>query len=181
MNFRANASSGLGRQATAIRHEFVIGPLRKRSAFQQKARLYYCIRCKWSFLVCGSKVAVLHEDGGALGRDEGLHRFATFEEGPCPVLEAFRSAASLNTGPSEPHFRRGCDERVHLVSRRVRLRSERPRPVLHVVSQVREDLARGGALSNCLSALGSAIDIRRLTARVQPGWFWRTSTSTRRG
>jgi hypothetical protein len=127
----------------ATRHEFVIGPLCKHAVFQKKARLYYCIRCKWSFLVCGGKVVVLDEDGSPLGGDGGRRRFATFEEGPCPVLEAFVSAASFNTGPSQPQLNRECDvELGHLVPSYLHTRSGRRQPALHAVSRMREDLAR---------------------------------------
>ena len=134
MNFWANGSSTLDRRR-ATRHQFVIGPLCERAIFQRKARLYYCIRCKWSFLVCGGRVAVLDEDGNPLGGDESLRKFATFEEGPCPVLEAFVSTASFD-GCSGSRTRE-CDEPVHLVPRHAHIRSERRRPVLHIVSRVR--------------------------------------------
>jgi len=71
-----------------MRHEFVIGPLCDSALFERKAKLYYCIQCKWSFLVCESKVEVLDEGGNPLAGDEISGRFGTFEEGPCPVLEA---------------------------------------------------------------------------------------------
>jgi hypothetical protein len=81
MNFWANCSSRLYRRPSATRHEFVVGRLPKPAGLHQKAGLYYCIRCKWSFLVCGSQVAVLDEDGSPLGGDGSRRRFATFEEG----------------------------------------------------------------------------------------------------
>jgi len=143
MKFWANHSTGLSPCTKATQHEFVIGPLCRHAVFQEKARLYYCIRCKWSFLVCGGKVVVLDEDGSPLGGDEGLHRFATFEEGPCPVLEAFVSAASFDTGPSQPQLKRARDvELGQLVPSHVHTRSWHRQPVLHAVSRMREDLAR---------------------------------------
>lgn len=77
-----------------MRHHFVIGPLCDSELFRRKARLYYCVRCRWSFLVCGSKLVVLDQGGNPVAGDESLRRFATFAEGPCPVLEAFASASS---------------------------------------------------------------------------------------
>jgi hypothetical protein len=74
-----------------MQHEFVIGPLCDSELFGRKARLYYCSRCKWSFLVCGSKVAVLDEGGNRLARDDSFRRFDALEESPCPVLEALAS------------------------------------------------------------------------------------------
>lgn len=90
------------------RHEFVIGPLCKCAAFDANARLYYCIRCKWSFFVCGTRVAVLDGAGNPLTGEHSLRRFKTFEDGPCPVLEAFASAAAELT-PAEPQLRRQSD------------------------------------------------------------------------
>jgi len=55
------------RRDRSLRHEFVVGPLCDSSLSERKARLYYCIRCKWNFLVCGSKVAVLDELAHRLG------------------------------------------------------------------------------------------------------------------
>src|SRR5215472_10291790 len=134
MNFWVNRFKSLGRRPTGTRHAFVIGPLCKSAIFQQKARLYNCVRCKWSFFVCGGKVVVLDEDGGPLGGDGSRRRFTTFEKGPCPVLEAFVSAASFNTGPLEPQFRKECDvEPGNLVSSHLRVRFDRPRLALRVV------------------------------------------------
>jgi hypothetical protein len=126
----------------SLRHEFLIGPLCNTSLFPKEARVYYCFRCKWSFLVCGSKVAVLDEDGSLLAGAESLRRFNTLEEGPCPVLEAFVSAPPLDAHPLEPQFRRKFDEPGYLASRHVRTGSGRPGPVLRVLSRVREDLGR---------------------------------------
>jgi len=143
MNFWVNRFKSLGRRPTDTRHAFVIGPLCKSAIFQQKARLYYCVRCKWSFLVCGGKVVVLDEDGGPLSGDVSHRRFATFEEGPCPVLEAFVSAASFNTCPLEPQSRKECDVGPgHLAPSHLHVRFNRPRLALRVVSRTREDSAR---------------------------------------
>ena len=140
MNLWQHHSRAVERQPTAIRHEFVIGPLCRPSVLHQEARLYYCIRCKWSFLVCGSKVAVLDEDGSPLLGEDSLRRFKTFQEGPCPVLEAFASAASLDIGPVASDLRKQCDESSHLASRHIRARPGRSRPMLRVLSRVREAL-----------------------------------------
>jgi hypothetical protein len=135
MKFWANHLASLEPRRMATRHEFVIGPLCKHTVFQQKARLYYCMRCQWSFLVCGSKVAVLDEDGSPLGGDESRRRFTTFEEGPCPVLEAFVSAASFNTDLPKPQFSKESDaEPGHLAPPHLHTRSGRRRPALQVVS-----------------------------------------------
>jgi hypothetical protein len=139
MNLWQNHPGAIDRPM-ATRHEFVIGPLCRHAPFQREARLYYCIRCKWSFLVCGSTVAVLDEEGRPLAGDGSLRRFQTFEEGPCPVLEAFAAAASLDVGAIEANFRREWDGSSHLASGHVRSRPSRVRPMLRVLSRVREGL-----------------------------------------
>jgi hypothetical protein len=112
VKFWESSAPALKRPSRSLRHEFVIGPLCDSNLSPGKARLYYCIKCKWSFLVCGSEVAVLDEDGSPLIGKESLRRFNTFEEGPCPVLEAFVSAAlphagSLRLLDSSDFFRNG--------------------------------------------------------------------------
>ena len=98
------------RHNRTLRHEFVIGPLYDSNLSPGKARLYYCVKCKWSFLVSGSKVAVLGEDGSPLVGEESLRRFNTFEEGPCPVLEASASAAPPDVGTFRLPLRSKSDE-----------------------------------------------------------------------
>jgi hypothetical protein len=83
-------SGALEWREKTVQHEFVIGPLCDSALFGRKARLYYCVQCKWSFLVCGSKFAVLDESGNRFNGDESSRRSVTFEK-PCPVLEAFAS------------------------------------------------------------------------------------------
>jgi hypothetical protein len=105
MNLRYSPSTA-GPRSMATRHEFVIGPRCQHAAFKQETRLYYCIHCKWRFLVCGSQVAVLDEDGTPLVGQESLQRFKTFEEGPCSVLEAFASAALFGVGSVDSNSHR---------------------------------------------------------------------------
>lgn len=87
----------------------MIAPPRESPMFQRKARLYYCIRCKWSFLVCERRVIVLDEHGRPLPGTKGAERFDTFDEGPCPGLEVLRSS------PARPglcrQFQIGKEER----------------------------------------------------------------------
>jgi len=82
-------SNALEWREKTVRHEFVIGPLCDSALFGRKARLYYCIQCKWSFLVCGSKVAVLDEGGSPLNGNESSTRFSADEDDRCPILETF--------------------------------------------------------------------------------------------
>src|SRR5208282_6482124 len=91
MRLRRTHSSDPYRCHTTARHEFVIGPLCDSEVFGRKVRLFYCLRCRWSFLVCGNKVALVDEGGNSLAGDENSGRSGNFEEGLCPVLEAFAS------------------------------------------------------------------------------------------
>src|ERR1700728_962164 len=97
-------------RAARLKHDFVIGPQRHNELFGRPARLYYCVRCKWSFMVCGSTVAVLDEDGSPVAGEESLRRFNTLAEGPCPVLEAFVSATLAASNALRPPVRKKRDE-----------------------------------------------------------------------
>ncbi|HWX37341.1 MAG TPA: hypothetical protein VNZ53_59245, partial [Steroidobacteraceae bacterium] len=68
-------------QIRSYRHEFAIGPLCDSALFGRKARLYYCIRCNWRFLVSEKKVVVLDELGHPMAGPDSSTRFATFAEG----------------------------------------------------------------------------------------------------
>jgi hypothetical protein len=127
---------------TSARHDFVIGPLCNTTLSDRKGRLYYCRLCNWSFLVCGSKVAVLDENGNPLVGVESLDRFRTFEEGPCPVLETFASAALANLDKSRLSLWRKTDERSSMAPRVIPIGPARPRPLFRVYSRLREDLGR---------------------------------------
>jgi hypothetical protein len=151
MNSWQNRSSAFSQRPRTTQHEFAIGPLCKHGGSAREARVYYCIRCKWSFLVCGRKVAVLAEDSSPISGDESLHRFATFEEGPCPAFETFAPVSSFNAGPSQPHFRKKGENADHLAAPRPQLRLGRPRRVVDIVNRVREDLP--SVLSNHVIAV----------------------------
>jgi len=124
------------------RHEFVIGPLRDSNLSSHKARIYYCRLCKWSFLVCGNRVAVIDEDGRPLVGRESSIRFSTFEEGPCPVLEAFSSASMADVDKSQQPFRSEYHEPSNLASANFPTRPDRPRPLLRVFTGLRENIGR---------------------------------------
>jgi hypothetical protein len=78
-----------------LRHNFAIGPLRDSYLFNGQARLYYCTRCRWSFLVSNNVVAVIDDQGRPLVGEEAKAQFRSFESGPCPVLQGL----ALETGP----------------------------------------------------------------------------------
>ena len=130
------------RRDRSLRHEFVVGPLCDSSLSERKARLYYCIRCKWNFLVCGSKVAVLDERGNPLTGTESSDRFNTFAEGPCPVLEALTWDIPNGTETAAIAPWRNGNESRNLAPSNIRLGSTRPRPLFRVFSRVRENLGR---------------------------------------
>jgi hypothetical protein len=124
------------------RHVFVIGPLCDTSLSARKARIYYCRLCDWSFLVAGSKVAVLDARGEPVVGAESLRRFSTFAEGPCPALEAFAAAALGEPVQPRLSLRRKFDELGNLASSHFRARSRQPRPLLRLLGGMRENLGR---------------------------------------
>jgi len=142
MNFWRKRTSLQNGLATRLRHDFVIGPQRHSDLFGQAARLYYCVRCKSSFLVCGSKVAVLDEDDVPLTGEESLRRFRTFGEGPCPVLETFVSAVMAREETLRPPSRGKRVEPVSLAPAapvHMPAWSARSRPSLRLLTRMREN------------------------------------------
>jgi hypothetical protein len=129
------------RRPVSSRHEFVIG-LRDSNLFSGKERLYYYKLCKWSFLVCGTSVAVVDEDGQPLVGDESFNRFNAFGDGPCPVLETFASEVLADVDKSRLSLRSKYDELSNLASGHFPTRPHRTRPVLRVFAGLRENLGR---------------------------------------
>jgi hypothetical protein len=146
MNFwRKHTNLQNGLTTTRLRHDFLIGPQRHSDLFEKPARLYYCCRCKFSFLVCGSKVAVLNEDEVPITGEESLRRFNTFGEGPCPVLEAFVSAAVARAEtlrPSSRSKRQEPNDVAPAAPFQMPPWTTRPRPSLRLLTRVREDFGR---------------------------------------
>ncbi len=132
VNLSQSRPKAVKQRQLATRHEFVIGPLCVTSVFHKPARVYYCMRCQWSFLVLGSKVAVLDDHGRPVCCDESLQRFRTFREGPCPVLQEFISAEPFNPVASE--FRPRSESGTDSDPGQPCPRSDR-RPLLRVVSR----------------------------------------------
>jgi len=83
------------RRNTNLKHSFAIGPLCDSYLFAKKARLYYCTRCTWNFLVGDGAVAVLGRDGKPLAGEEAKQQFQTFENGPCPVLQTLAAETGV--------------------------------------------------------------------------------------
>ena len=98
MKFKGVCGIDRHRRDTNLKHSFAIGPLCDTYLFTKKARLYYCTRCTWSFLVCGSSVAVIGPDGKPLAGHEAARQFQTFATGPCPVLQTL----AIETGVPIP-------------------------------------------------------------------------------
>src|SRR5271163_431915 len=142
MKLLENHAEASVRHLTNSRHAFVIGPLCDSNLSSRKARLYYCRLCKWTFLVCGSHVAVLDENGEPLVGEESFSRFSTFEEGPCPAFETFASAALADNEKPRLSLRRKYDELRHLAASHFPARPDRSRPLLRVLVGLRENLGR---------------------------------------
>lgn len=77
--------------AAATKHVFAIKILDKLPGlFKPNRYLYYCARCKWSFVVNDGRSGVItpvDDDGNYLPHDEAQKRVATFALGPCPALQ----------------------------------------------------------------------------------------------
>ena len=72
--------------AAATKHVFTIKILDKLPGlFKPNRYLYYCARCKWSFVVNDGRSGVISpvdNDGNPLPHDEARSRVATFALGP---------------------------------------------------------------------------------------------------
>ena len=75
---------------TSLRHSFAIKVLGKLPGlFQPQRYAYYCVRCKWSFVVNDGKrgvITALDECNEPLYGVEAAKRLSTFADGPCPSL-----------------------------------------------------------------------------------------------
>ena len=129
-------------QIRSFRHEFTIGPLCDSALFGRKARLYYCIRCNWRFLVSEKKVVVLDEVGHPMAGPDSSTRFATFAEGPCPVLARSAAHAPIKAYIVNLEPRRESYERRSLVTGDIPAGPAWPRPLFRVFSRLRENLGR---------------------------------------
>lgn len=70
----------------ATRHNFAIAPAGPGDPFRGKGWRYTCLRCGWSFVVKGTTVIVLDDNGCPMRGKLADLRFDTFAEGPCPAL-----------------------------------------------------------------------------------------------
>jgi hypothetical protein len=76
-----------------LRHNFLISAFADSPIAAGRARVYYCVRCQWNFLVCENRIAPLDKSGDPIGGEEGFDRFKTFGDGPCPALAQLDPAA----------------------------------------------------------------------------------------
>ena len=142
MKFWESHNGSTQRHAASMRHEFVIGPLCDSALFRRKARLYYCIRCRWHFLVSEKKVAVLDDDGHPMAGADSSARFNTFAEGPCPALAELESRYPMKAYIVYLKPERKSDEHSSLATRNVPVENGWPGPLFRVFSRLRENLGR---------------------------------------
>ena len=142
MKFWESHTSSPRRHTPSLRHEFVIGPLCDSELFPRKARLYYCIRCSWHFLVCEKTVVVLDGYGHPMAGADSATRFDTFAEGPCPALVELESRCPTRAHVEDFKPWRNSDERSTLAPANIPVGASRPRPLFRVFSRLRENLGR---------------------------------------
>jgi hypothetical protein len=130
----------LSRQNRASRHEFTIGPLSANSIFPERARVYHCIRCKWSFLVCNNRIVVIDENQTPLGGAEGVKRFSTFSNGPCPALTTSDAGAPRIKDTEVVQPRRHSNESRHLAPIDISAWAGRAGSLLRISNRLRENL-----------------------------------------
>jgi hypothetical protein len=75
----------------ALGHNFAVKVLDKLPGYFQPRRYsFFCVRCRWSFLVNDGRrgvITALDADGDPMDGDEAAERIATFAQGPCPALK----------------------------------------------------------------------------------------------
>jgi len=95
-----------------MRHMFAIKDLGQSGWFKPHSYRYFCVLCRWSFLVENRRgdATALDESGRALNGAEGAARAATFALGPCPAAMpelqlARRESISRRVAEAKPHAR----------------------------------------------------------------------------
>jgi hypothetical protein len=131
-----------------LRHDFLISPLAESAIVSKRARVYYCARCKWNFLVCEKRIAALDGDGNPIGGDEGRRRFETFGDGPCPALAQSNVAAPQAADNKRVSPRRNSNESRHLAPVLVCTWAGRARDMFRVSTGLRENLGDPNDLSH---------------------------------
>ena len=90
-------------------HMFTVKALGKLPGLFKPTRyLYFCARCRWSFIVNDGRRGVLtpvSDNGKPLSREEAVARAATFAAGPCPALRRLSEApAALSRSSRSARF-----------------------------------------------------------------------------
>jgi hypothetical protein len=145
---KLSAGAWLSPRNRNLRHDFLISPLADSPIVAGRARVYYCTRCKWSFLVCESRIAALGENGDPIGAEEGRRRFKTFGDGPCPVLGQSNVAAPQAADNQKISPRRNSNESGHLAPGLVCTWAGRARDMFRVSTGLRENLGDRNDLSH---------------------------------
>lgn len=88
---------------TLLRHDFIIEDLGQAGWLRPHSYRYYCVRCRWTFLIEGRRgeVTALDEVGAPLPEAENARRISTFALGPCcePFTHRVRSASPTSYQP----------------------------------------------------------------------------------
>jgi len=81
-----------------LKHDFIIEDLGQTRWLRSHSYRYYCVRCRWTFLIKGRRgeVTALDEVGAPLSEAENARRISTFALGPCcePFTHRARSAST---------------------------------------------------------------------------------------
>ena len=114
-------SAGPRFSAAEMRHNFTIWALAKSGSSRRRLHLYYCVRCKWAFLVDDESVSVtpLDQDGNPLRAPEAGKRLATFGVGPCPEFSRLTRHARLTQLVTRADVPRGRLAAVFYAMRRI--------------------------------------------------------------
>ena len=145
---KLSPSAWLSPRKRNLRHDFLIGPLAGNALVLRRARVYYCARCKWNFIVCENRIAALDGNGNPIGGDEGHRRFKTFGDGPCPALAQSNLAAPQAADNKNVSPRRNTNESGDMAPGLVCTWAGRARDMLRISTGLRENLGDPNDLSH---------------------------------
>lgn len=102
-------------------HLFAVKALEKLPGlFKPRRYLYYCARCRWSFIVNDGgrgTLTPLHDNGEPLPHETAVARAETFASGPCPAMRKVAEAHSRANGAN------GVQLAMSDIPRKYRMRS----------------------------------------------------------
>ena len=98
-----------------MRHSFAIKDLGQSGWFKPHRYRYFCVLCRWTFLVDNRRgdAFALDESGQALSGAENAARAATFALGPCPA-----AMPELQLAEQEGIFRRRAKTKSYVEPRK---------------------------------------------------------------